>query len=237
MKVACIVGACGGLGIELTQACLKKGYTVFAADLRKTELMEKICSENLDRIFYRDLDATNPEDVESFGSWVQSQTTHIDLLINCLGIYTENSKRELEDFDIEQSLKMFNVNALGPLRIVKRLINLILASNEKVVVNISSEAASMAAPTRMTSRYDYGMSKAALNLQTTILQRQYGSKGVKFLLIHPGWLKTEMGFMGNGEPPVDPKDSAEGIVNLANQMQGRIDDWMFFDYNGTPRPW
>lgn len=237
MKTACVTGAAGGLGIEAAKACVGEGYRVFATDLKETERVRAECEASAGMLTFLPMDVTKPGDVEAFGRWVERDARHIDLLINTLGIYTKNSMQELEGFDIEQTLRMMDVNTLGPLRIVKRLIPLIIAGEEKVVVNISSEAGSMAAATQMNSRYDYGMSKAALNMQTTILQRQYGPQGVKFLLVHPGWLKTEMGRAGGSEPTVEPRDSAAGILALAHQKRGQVHDWMYYDYNGTPRPW
>ncbi|NLO86295.1 MAG: SDR family NAD(P)-dependent oxidoreductase [Clostridiales bacterium] len=233
-KVACVVGAAGGLGSCFAEVCLQKGYRVIGGDREDNAKTSRLTELHGERFFFRTVNIGNPDSVAAFADWAKQSVGHIDLLLNAAGMYTPNSDKLFEEFDIEQSFETYNINALGPLRIIQQLIPLVAASQDKVVINISSEAASMSAPVMLPWRYDYGMAKAALNLATTTLQRHYKPQGVKFLLLHPGWMRTDM---GGPNAMVDPMDSASGIFSLADYTKHRLDDSIFFDYNGTPRPW
>lgn len=59
-------------------------------------------------------------------------------------------------------------------------------------------------------------------------------QGVRFLLIHPGWMRTAM---GSQRASLEPMDSAKGIYALVEKEKHKLDNDLFMDYNGTPRPW
>lgn len=77
---------------------------------------------------------------------------------------------------------------------------------KKVIVNISSEAGSIGECWR-DREFDYCMSKAALNMQSVLLQKYLKSEGIKVLAIHPGWMRTDM---GGAEADISPDTSAGG---------------------------
>ena len=84
------------------------------------------------------------------------------------------------------------------------------------------------------NRYDYCMSKAALNIQSVILKRYLKPEGIRVLLFNPGWMHTPM---GGPDAPVDPADSARGIAELAEELRGNLERYMYWNYNKTERPW
>ena len=73
-----------------------------------------------------------------------------------------------------------------------------------------------------------------LNIQSVILQRYLKPEGIRVLLINPGWMHTPM---GGPEAPVDPDDSARGIAELADELSGSLERYMYWNYNKTERPW
>ena len=74
----------------------------------------------------------------------------------------------------------------------------------------------------------------ALNIQSIILQRYLKPEGIRVLLINPGWMHTPM---GGPDAPVDPEDSARGIAELADELRGNTERYMYWNYNKTERPW
>ena len=59
-------------------------------------------------------------------------------------------------------------------------------------------------------------------------------EGIRVLLIHPGWMHTPM---GGPKAPVDPADAARGTAELAEELRGSLDRYMYWNYNKTERPW
>jgi NAD(P)-dependent dehydrogenase (short-subunit alcohol dehydrogenase family) len=121
----------------------------------------------------------------------------VDLLINDAAIYLDEPFTEANEFDADMARRTFDVNAVGPLLMTKHFLALVLAGSGKKIVNISSEAGSISQNWR-SREYAYCMSKAALNMQSVILQRRVKDDGVKVLAIQPGWMRTAMGGAGCG---------------------------------------
>ena len=234
METVLITGAAGGLGISLVREYLSRNCRVFGADVVRRPETDRLLEEAGGSYLFFETDVTDPASVQRLADQVGAETESLDILINAAGIIRPESEFLLEDFDIEGSKKLFDVNALGPLRITKAFIGLLRRGNKKLLVNISSEAGSMTSHADYINRYDYCMSKAALNIQSVILQRYLKPEGIRILLFNPGWMHTPM---GGPDAPVDPDDSARGIADLAEDLRHRPDSYMYWNYNGTERPW
>jgi NAD(P)-dependent dehydrogenase (short-subunit alcohol dehydrogenase family) len=77
------------------------------------------------------------------------------------------------------------------------------------------------------------MSKAALNMQSRILQNDLESRGFRVLVIHPGWMRTDR---GGPEADIHPDEAAEGIFRLV-MKPWKAGNPMYIDYKGKPFPW
>jgi NAD(P)-dependent dehydrogenase (short-subunit alcohol dehydrogenase family) len=77
------------------------------------------------------------------------------------------------------------------------------------------------------------MSKAALNMQSKILQNYLKPRGFRVLAVHPGWMRTNM---GGPQAPLPSDESAEAIYKLARR-EWKAEDPIYVDYQGTPLPW
>jgi NAD(P)-dependent dehydrogenase (short-subunit alcohol dehydrogenase family) len=240
MKTILITGAAGGLGICLVREYLSRGYRVFGADIRKRPDTDKLLAEADGNYLFFETDVSDSASVGQLAAKVSAETESLDIIINAAGILRPESENVLEEFDIDGSRKLFDVNALGPLRVVKACIGLLRKGNEKLLINISSEAGSMTTHADYINRYDYCMSKAALNIQSIILQRYVKPEGIRVLLFNPGWMHTPM---GGPNAPINPADSARGIADVAENLRNKprssdkAESDMFWNYDGTERPW
>lgn len=225
----------GGLGSCLAEQYLNKGYRVFGFDVNiMTDKIKQLHTEFPNKCFVYTADVRNMDEIKKVAGIIASYTTSIDILFNNAAILPDNSANVLEAFDIEASLDVFSVNSLGPLRVIKEFLPFLQEGEDKLIVNISSEAGSMTTQCSYITRYDYCMSKAALNIQSIILSRYLDGKGIRVLVVHPGWMRTGM---GGPEAPVLPETSAQGIQALISEYPHFGEHAMFFDYDGSPRGW
>lgn len=233
MKNVVITGISGGLGRCLAKEYLSQGDYVFGFDIEERGILSYL-EEEKENLSFELLDVGKDESVEKGISSIAQKISRLDILVNCAGVLTENSGKVLEEFDINGSCDVFNINALGPLRMVKAVLPLLRKSEEAVILNISSEAGSLQTHAGYTYRYDYCMSKAALNMQSIILQRYLEKDNIRVLTVHPGWMRTSM---GGEEAPLLPDEVAVNIRKLVNHHQYDYHNMVFMDYNDEVRPW
>lgn len=236
MKSVFITGMGSGLGIHLCETYLRAGYRVFGCDVIASSKEYETLKEEFGPsvLLFGGVDVQSTPAIRECAARVGGMTESIDVLINNAAIFTENSDRRLEDFDVDDSLRMLNINALGPLRVVKAFLPLVEEGEEKVIANISSDAGSISMQGDTITRYGYCMSKCALNMQTVILQRYLRDRGIRFLLIFPGWMRTAM---GGPNATVDPGVSAAQIYDLVQRYKGVFNGDMFMDYMGNHMDW
>ena len=79
----------------------------------------------------------------------------------------------------------------------------------------------------------YGASKAALNHLTQCFVRNQNNPKLGVLLMHPGWVRTDM---GGGDAPLDVDSSCKGMVEQVSAAVGQP-GLRYLDYQGNPLPW
>jgi len=123
-------------------------------------------------------DVTDLKSVSESVRRVAETSDSLDILINNAGVNFPQSKLPLPELDLEDGHleSMMDVNAFGPLRVTRQFLPLLENGRLKRIVNISSEAGSIEDCGR-ESWFGYCMSKAALNMQSSLLQRYLKPKG------------------------------------------------------------
>ncbi|HYH03363.1 MAG TPA: SDR family oxidoreductase [Bacillota bacterium] len=232
MEKVLITGAGRGLGLSLTKQFLAMGSKVVACYLNSSEELMELQQSFTDRLTIIPLDVTNETAVSHAALETANQVGSLDILINNAGVHLEQAYYPLEELDFESMLVTLQVNALGPLEVAKHFIGLLEKGSRKLLLNISSEAGSISDCWR-DREFDYCMSKAALNMQSRIMQNYLKPRGIKILAIHPGWMRTEM---GGANADIASEEAAEGIFKLT-QKQWSLDEGIYFDYLGKPLNW
>jgi NAD(P)-dependent dehydrogenase (short-subunit alcohol dehydrogenase family) len=229
-----VTGADAGLGFSLVKRFLRGEYDVFAGLYRSAADLERLTLEYPDSLRLVPLNVAETESVCQAAGQVARQTNALDIVINNAGVHLENSKQALEQLDLADGhlQQTMEVNAFGPLRVVQQFLPLLENGRRKLIVNISSEAGSIT-DCRRDNQFAYCMSKAALNMQSKILQNYLEPRGFKVLAVHPGWIRTRMGG-AHAHLPAD--ESAEAVFQLALR-EWSAEDPMYVDYRGVPLPW
>jgi NAD(P)-dependent dehydrogenase (short-subunit alcohol dehydrogenase family) len=235
VKSVLITGANFGLGLSLTKTYLKSNFLVFAGYDEKNDNLTKLKEDNEKNLYLIQMNVTSLDMIKKAISSIKARTKFIDILINNAGIYIENNNDKLEDLDFEGFHYTMDVNAFGPLKVTQALLPLLKKGNTKMIINISSEAGSIDNCHR-DREFIYCMSKAALNMESKILQNYLGQKGFKILAVHPGWLKTRM---GGPYATVPPDESANNIFDLSikKMKNWEKNDPIYLDHKGNFLEW
>jgi NAD(P)-dependent dehydrogenase (short-subunit alcohol dehydrogenase family) len=219
-----ITGANRGIGLELARQYSADGWHVIGTARRPdaaTDLNE------LD-VQVVQLDVADQESVDRLAEELANQS--IDVLINNAGIPT--NMRSLSEIDIGAFNRALAVNTVGPIRVTQALLPNLQAGNIRKIINVSSIAGSVTQNTGGRP-YGYSESKAALNMFTRSLAGELKADGFICIVIHPGWVQTDMGGV-NATVPV--QTSASGIRNVIANLtaEGSGEFWTF---EGQHLPW
>lgn len=234
-KYAYVTGADRGLGLALTGVMLENGYTVFAGSYMDWHELPRLKKTHDKSLRIIPLDVTEPKSVKEAAEEIKKHTDKLDILVNNAGIYKEKTGTIFEELDFDEMVRMYQTNALGPLRVTHSVISLLARGDGKKLVNISSEAGSCSQTWRI-KEYGYSMSKAALNKQSVILQNHLKEYGIKVFAVHPGWLRTYMLGRLDEEAEVEPEDSAQNIYRVIEKNDD-LDGPIFMDYRGNTMEW
>jgi len=187
-RVALITGASRGLGRVLAGFLARQGYRLVVTSRGEAELYAAT----------GDLRLYTP-DVESIAGDVTDgahrtrligaaeKWGRIDVLINNASELGESPLPALIQAKRQDLLRVYDVNVLAPLALVREALPL-LARARGLVVNITSDAAVGGYPGWGV----YGASKAALDLVSKTLAGELKDQGIGFVSVDPGDLRTKM---------------------------------------------
>lgn len=219
-----ITGANRGIGLEYARQFEAKGYTVIGTARKPGDATELAALG----VRVEALDVTDAASVAALAKRLEG--VPIDVLVNNAGIADRDESSVLTT-DIALFERTFAVNTLGPLRVTQALLPNLRAGGRKHIVNMSSRLGSIALN---NGNYPaYRASKAALNQINRNLSVDLGKQGFVVVVVHPGWVRTEM---GGAEAPLLPDESVRGLVALIERLQSS-DNGRFYDYLGAEIPW
>jgi NAD(P)-dependent dehydrogenase (short-subunit alcohol dehydrogenase family) len=237
-QTAFVTGADRGLGSALVAGLLAQGWSVFAGQHRPDwPELGALASRFPATLHLVPLDVTAIESARAAAAAVSAVVDHVDVLINNAGVTTPTSARSIrEPQDYAEMHRVYDVNALGPLRVVEAFLPLTDRSTLKRLCFVSSEAGSIARSTR-TQDYGYCMSKAALNMATKILYNHLHPAGYTFRVYHPGWMRSYMSGSKATAGDLEPEEAA--VPALAYFLPPRADEdrLVLRDWLGREWPW
>lgn len=237
-KKVVITGGAGGLGLCIAKKHASLGDSVFIIDVKETPELNEFLRNNPEAQFQK-CDISKSENVKTAFKPFLEKTGHLDYLYSCAGIFRLNEKVSLPDLDLDKAGSMYEINAVGAMRVVQALWNVI--GDGTVLMMITSEAGSVSMNWR-SQEYNYCMSKAAENMGCVILQHHFREmkQNTRVLCLHPGWMRTAMGgeeALKNLASSVAPEDSADAIVGIALDIESIPPENMYMDYKRKLLTW
>jgi NAD(P)-dependent dehydrogenase (short-subunit alcohol dehydrogenase family) len=220
-----ITGANRGIGLALARNFAEAGYKVIGT-ARKPEQATDLKATGA-RV--EQLDVTDQASVDAMAQ--RMAETPIDILINNAGIKGGDT-RNMATLDVENLEWVLNVNTLGPVRVMKALFPNVQSGERKMVVNISSTMGSIERNTWGCCA-GYRASKTALNSINKTFAVDFGKQGVIFVVIHPGYVQTDM---NEGQGNITPNQSGAGLMKVITGLDAS-DNGKFYDWEGNELPW
>ena len=153
----------------------------------------------------------------------------LDLLINCAGTMPD----EASQFSLISRAHLqegFEGNTYSAFFTTQACLPALQKSKSPKVVSISSLMGSIDDNTS-GGYYAYRMSKAALNMFNKCFS--LGNSKITAIVLHPGWVKTEMG--GDGAPTTI-EESIQGMVKVIAGLNLK-QTGHFYDFEGDSIPW
>ena len=239
-RIAVVTGADRGLGQAITAGLLAKGWRVFAGQyMPDWPELNALSAAYPQQLTCMPLDVANVESVAAAAATVRAATGRIDMLINNAGVSTPTSIRPLLEApqDYAEMHRLYDVNSLGPIRMVEAFLPLLESSDYKRLCFVSSEAGSVARAQR-TSWFGYCMSKAALNMAVKLTFNHLRPQGYTFRLYHPGWVRSYMSGQKNLNGRLEPEEAAGYALNYFLKDTGVDEDHLVLrDYEGNVWEW
>lgn len=232
MKTTLITGANRGIGLEFSRQFAADGWCVLACSRHpeKSDALNKLAAKYPEQITVHALDVADHEQIKRMAQTLANKS--IDLLISNAGVYSGPKGCSFGDIDYEAWAYAFLVNTMAPLRMAEAFTPQITRSSKKIIVTITSKMGSVADNSRGGS-YIYRSSKSAVNMVVKSLAIDLRSIGIIAVLLHPGWVRTDM---GGPSGLISTKQSVSGMRNVICQLV-LADSGKFIAYDGQIIPW
>ena len=208
-----VTGGSRGVGFRISELFLAEGANVLAVS-RSSAKLEGAKAE-LPALATLAADVSVATDVDRIVEWVEREWGALDILVNNAGVYDGSQPSVTAEPD-DTFLTTFQINVHGAYFCTKRLLPLLLRSDDPRILNVGSDAGILGPDLRDS----YGVSKAALHALTLATANDLKGK-VAVNVMHPGWVRTDMAPDG----PEDPRRSAAGalsIVTRPDKVTGRL---------------
>jgi len=219
-----LTGANRGIGLEFARQLAARGDRVVATCRNPAAASELAALD----VQVEPLDVTDAMGIERIAALYADRA--LDLLINNAGVGVGH--RPLGELDYDEMGAFYRTNAVGPLRLTEHLLPALRRVEDRTVVSLTSRVGSIQDNTSGGS-YAYRASKAALNAITKSLAIDLADEGFTCVVLHPGWVQTDM---GGGNAPLPTEQSVAGMLKVVEGL-APADSGGFFDYTGESLPW
>ena len=229
MSRVLINGASRGIGLQLAAQYAANGDDVIACvrDSGAAEQLDEAAS-GADNITIVQMDAGDPASIEAAAATVGDGA--IDVLINNAGA-VGGGRQAIDDLDLEEWHRSLDVNTIGPLLVARAFKPNLAASGDGKLMIVTSQLAASTWP--MGGMYIYSTTKAGVSKVGQILALDWKDDPITVALMHPGWVKTDM---GGPHAEITAEESASGIRGVIAGLD-KADSGNFYKWNGDIHPW
>ena len=228
MPVVLITGANRGIGLELAKRYAARGDRVIACCRHpESAIGLKAVQGN---VSVHALKVDDPASVAALASSLGGQA--IDLLINNAGVLgPDYGDQTATRMDFDGWAQAFAINTMGPVRVMQALLPNLRAAQQARVMTVTSQMGALSLD--MALGHAYSATKAAINKFMRLAALDLAKEGIAVGLIHPGWVKTDM---GGPEADITVEESGAGIVATTEKLNLSTTG-SFWKWNGETHGW
>lgn len=224
MPTLLLTGANRGIGLEFARQYAAAGWEIVAC-CRDPKAAKDLAALP---VTIEALDVTDYAAVDRMAARYQDKP--LDLLINNAGIYGSRNPA-LSIGDPDEYLRVLQVNSVAPMKLALAFLPALKRAKQAKIATISSRMGSIGASSG--GSYVYRASKAAINAAMHSLALDLKAAGITCIVLHPGWVKTDMGGAG---ADIDVRTSVSGLRQTIERA-GIAATGKFFNYDGSEIPW
>ena len=230
MATILVTGANRGLGNEFVEQYLNEGNDVIATYRNENSSMDLIEMGNeRSNLKLLQLDVSSNKSLNSFAENLGDSP--IDIFINNAGVYGPRNS-SFGNVDEENWIPAIKINAIAPILLTQLIIKNIRLGADKKLIYITSKMGSID-DNKGGGAYVYRSSKTALNAVVKSLSVDLENEAMTVALIHPGWVKTDM---GGPNALIDKDTSVKGMTEVISNLD-ISSTGNFYNYDGSIIPW
>lgn len=236
-KVWYVTGASQGLGLILVKTLLEKGHRVAATSRHAQKLKNAVNVIDTNSFLPMAVDLNNIDCVDESLRQTITAFGRIDVVVNNAGYGMAGTVEEVMEEDVR---RIFDVNILAPINVVKGVLPIMRAQGSGYIINIGSVAGFAGAPGWSV----YSATKAAIAAFSEVLALDVKEFGIKVTVVEPAGFRTgfltkdslaytdshiegykavkdtqERYLATDGKQPGNPEKAAEILIDLAGIEQ------------------
>lgn len=209
-----IIGASRGLGHAMAAEFLKRGWRVVGTVRgEKRTLLHDLADENPGRVEIAHLDITMPEQTAALHDRFAAR--RFDILFVNAGTANRHQGDTIADVSTEEFVEVMVTNALGPMRVIEALQDLVTATG---LIGVMSSGQGSVGNNENGGREVYRASKAALNQCMRSYAARHAGEQRALLLMAPGWIRTDL---GGPDARFSMEETVPDIVDVVIAKQGK----------------
>lgn len=224
-----LIGASRGLGLAMAAEYLKRGWNVTGTvrGASKTGL-HKLADQYEGRVAIETLDIAQLDQIVAFRQRLADR--RFDMLFVNAGVAGNGQSETIGDVSTEDFVQVMATNALGPMRVIERLHDLVAAEG---LIGVMSSGQGSLGNNNKGGHEVYRASKAALNMGMRSYAARRAIDARPLVLMAPGWIRTGV---GGPDAPYSIDEAIPQVVDILLAQQGRP-GLHYLDRNGTSIPW
>ena len=231
-----ITGSNRNIGLEFVKQFSENNWNVIATARNPEEAKElQTIAAEQDNVVIEQLDVTDHEQIESLAEKYTDQPIDILLSNAALTPRYKSAFKKIKGVDFDIARSSFEINVLGPLKLIQSFMPNVEKSQGKKIIALSSKVGSFSERPKIPFMYSYSISKAALNSLLYSLSFESKRKNIVVVAISPGMVNTTPGMKLPGA--IETEESVTKMMQVIDDLT-MADNGHFIDYeDGRQLAW